>query len=195
MEQGFGTRFKEMREMENLARQRGARAAKLIPAHQVIVDERVRLKCQVPLCPEYGFNLMCPPALPPVDEFRSMLERYSWALLLQVAVPVGAEDAPAREEDGYRGQSQLHQLVNDLEGEALRRGYTLAAGLIGGTCRLCATCVGQGSAETCRHPFRARPSMEAMGIDVQDTCREAGLSLGEFPVNREVIWTGLLLLD
>lgn len=190
-----GTGFMEFRELEARARELGADRARLIPADQVVVDERVRLKCQVPLCPEYGHNLMCPPALPSVSEFRRMVQGYSWGLLVQVRASL--EDAPTegREEAGYQGAHQLHRLVQDLEREAMSRGFSLAAGFIGGTCRLCTRCVGQGSGEPCRHPFQARPSMEAMGVDVQATCRRAGLDPGGFPVSEEVLWTGLVLLD
>ncbi len=190
-----GTGFMELRGLEQRARELGAAAARVVPADQVVVDERVRLKCQVPLCPEYGHNLMCPPALPSVSQFQRMVQAYRWGLLVQVRAPLEETPPEGREEAGYRGARQLHRLVQELEREAMSRGLSLAAGFIGGTCRLCARCVGQGSGEACRHPFEARPSMEAMGIDVQATCRRAGLNPGGFPVSEEVIWTGMVLLD
>jgi len=45
----------------------------------------------------------------------------------------------------------------------------------------------------CRFPFQARPSLEAMGIDVVATLKNVGLSLA-FPVQGRVTWTGLILL-
>lgn len=43
----------------------GASRAKAVDVAEIIVfDERCRLKCFVPLCPEYGSNLLCPPNLP-----------------------------------------------------------------------------------------------------------------------------------
>ena len=50
------------------------------------------------------------------------------------------------------------------------------------------------SAEQCRHPFEARPSMEAVGIDVVATAEAAGLSV-ELPAEDHPAWTGLLLID
>ena len=61
---------------------------KLINASDVIVDERVRLKCQIPICETYGKNLMCPPFMPPVKEFRAALARYDKALIVQLQVPL-----------------------------------------------------------------------------------------------------------
>ena len=39
----------------------GASDAKIILSREVIVDERVRLKCSVPKCPLYGSSPSCPP--------------------------------------------------------------------------------------------------------------------------------------
>ncbi|NPV45039.1 MAG: hypothetical protein HPY70_13875 [Firmicutes bacterium] len=47
--------------------------------------------------------------------------------------------------------------------------------------------------EKCSNRSRARPSLEAVGIDVIGTCKNA-----DMPVSFEkgqVIWTGLILLD
>ncbi len=56
----------------------------LIDISNIVIDERVRLKCQVPICDSYGKNLMCPPYVPTVAEFRKALKLYSSAILLQV---------------------------------------------------------------------------------------------------------------
>lgn len=37
----------------------GASLAEIVPANWVEIDERVRLKCSVPLCPYYGKNIYC----------------------------------------------------------------------------------------------------------------------------------------
>ena len=54
----------------------------------MVVDERVRLKCQVPLCDDYGLNLMCPPNVMPVSDFVQTLSRYRFAVLLQLNCPI-----------------------------------------------------------------------------------------------------------
>ena len=86
----------------------------------------------------------------------------------------------------------LSNMMLKLEGEALKRGYRFAAGFSGGECMLCNECVGPG--ETCRHPFLARPSMEAMGIDVVETLRNVGVEI-VFPVTDRLELWSLLLLD
>jgi predicted metal-binding protein len=55
-----------MKQLINEANQLGATKAKIIPVSFIVVDERVRLKCLVPLCDKYNQHLMCPPHLPSV---------------------------------------------------------------------------------------------------------------------------------
>jgi len=173
--------------------ERGASAAVLIDVADIIVDDRVRLKCQVPLCDNYRKNLMCPPYVPTVQEFRDALKRYATAILLQVSAELGQADPVAPSEEIYLPAKKLHELVHFGEKEAFASGFRFAAGFIGGCCRLCNECVAADGGMQCRFPFRARPSMEAMGIDVFATVEKAGLPV-TFPISDTVIWTGLILL-
>jgi predicted metal-binding protein len=188
------------------ARSLGAVEAVVMSASDVVVDERVRLKCQIPRCANYSRNLMCPPNVPSLDEFRRALARYHHAILLQF--PIGTTEKEVKGKlkgkklEKLAGQEAYRQLMRDsmksmleslaaLEKEALYGGYYLALALSGGTCALCDECAGPGGA--CRHPFMSRPSMEAMGIDVVGTARNAGLVV-EFPP-KEPRWVCILLVD
>lgn len=175
--------------MKATLRRGGATEVRPISIESVVVDERVRLKCQVPLCDSYGRNFTCPPLLPPVSEFREMLARFDGAVLVQVS----AEGPFHPQEDVFIYAKQLHDLMNSAERMAFEGGFRFATALIGGCCRLCDECAAVRPGEPCRHPFRARPSMEAMGIDVMATLDKAGLP-GRFPVRDRVDWTGLLLI-
>lgn len=179
----------ELAELVRTAYAAGATQAVLIPAAAVVVDERVRLKCQVPLCANYGRRLVCPPNLPPVAVVRQIVERYQEALLLTVRTSLTGSDAEKRQA-AHEAALRLHRAVNAVERAALPQ-FPLAAGFIGGECRLCEECVGPGG--TCRHPFEARPAMEGMGMDVVAICRKAGVPL-KFPVQDEVTWVGLVLV-
>jgi len=129
----------------------------------------------------------------PVEEFRKVLGCYEEAILLQTEglINILTDGKPGR--DVFAPAGKLHDLVNLGEREAFRSGFRFAAGLIGGCCRLCEVCVAIDNSRICRFPFRARPSMEAMGIDVVATLEQSRLSL-TFPVSDRVIWTGLILL-
>ena len=191
----------------------GARAARPLPALEVVVDPRVVLKCRVPLCAGYGRNLMCPPFAPTGEQFAAALRRYSLALVAQQGIPLTATDVQRRYDGkgidelqaskAYQGalaagQNDFAAVLDGLEREALSLGYVFAAAFGGGECRLCETCVaavtGASTTAPCRKPFRARPSMEAVGIDVLATAAAAGLPI-QMPAGDDPVWTGLLLLD
>ncbi len=191
----------------------GARAARSLPARAVVVDPRVTLKCRVPLCTGYGRNLMCPPFVPTAAEFAATLSRYTVALVVQQPIPLTATDIASRyagrglgeltANADYQGvlaasQNALDTILTALEAQALAEGCAFAAGFGGGECRLCEACVaaqtGTSSTEPCRRPFLARPSMEAVGIDVLATAAAAGLPV-QMPATDTPVWTGLLLLD
>jgi predicted metal-binding protein len=200
------------------ARALGADRVAPLPAAGVVVDERVRLKCLVPRCSSYGKNLMCPPAVPAPDEMRAALARYRLALVVQQRIPAnraaadeafaGRTYAEGRAEGGRDGdgdgrvavggvlasQAAFARLMSALERAAFGLGYRFAAAFAGGECVLCEECVGQGSGAPCKHPFEARPSAEALGVDLVATAQAAGLDV-TFPAADDARWTGLLLID
>jgi predicted metal-binding protein len=199
---------------------KGAWKAKAFSARKVVVDERVRLKCEIPLCPHYGTTLTCPPNVPTVEEFRTALRRYRTAVLVQTRAPLslamddfdkevvlkflethnaspvqkGGEPDEARRnlEDVKLQAVRLHKLVNEVEAQAVSLGFHYALGLIGGDCMLCPKCAGPGTG--CRRPYQARPAMEGVGIDVVKTSRNAGLAF-DIPPKHEVVWSGLVLIE
>lgn len=183
-----GATLDKFAEIRNFALEKGFFRAVVILANQVVVDERVRLKCQVPCCPNYGHNLRCPPNVMPVAEFREVISRYSAVLVVQVKA--GGAD----ERSLVMAERNVQILLGDLEKKALAMGWYLAAGLGAACCRMCEECVGASSGLPCRNPGQARPSAEAMGIDVLRTAERAGIP---FSLNDpgEVIYTGILLLD
>lgn len=212
---------KKTKELEAFAREKGADRTKTFSARSVVIDERVRMKCQIPLCPHYGRTLTCPPNIPTVDEFKKALSLYKKALLVQMVSPLKTDvESYDREEvreftknpakktkkkggdnpedvddfaDVKSAAKRLHTLVNEVELKAMGLGFHYALGLIGGECMLCAECVGVGSGHACRRPYEARPSMEGVGIDVVATSEKAGLPF-ESPPKNEIVWSGLVLI-
>ncbi len=196
----------------NLAKELGATNAVSFDAKGVVVDERVRLKCLVPLCDDYGLNLMCPPYVMSVQEFRKVLAKYTWAILIQIEVPIKAEmkkeirkasDVAALYKsaqfmDSYKKsfdpiKLKLHHIINKVEAKASMLGYRFATGFKAGSCKLCPECVTRNSKESCRNPFKSRPAMEAVGIDVFKTAENAGLPF-DIPVKNKAVWNGLVLV-
>lgn len=60
--------------LRTLALNLGATEARVIPAEEIVVENRVVLKCRVG-CDDYGKKLTCPPFTPKVDEFRAVYAR------------------------------------------------------------------------------------------------------------------------
>jgi predicted metal-binding protein len=164
----------------------GASAAEIIPASSVVVQERVWLKCLVPLCDMAGTNPCCPPYTPQPDFIRKALSQYRWAVLFKRDVRslekyIATSVAQQKEKRGLAVEKKFHrktyEIVGRLEVYAQTEGYDLAMGFACGSCRsnLCnkAPCAFLEKGE-CRFPLQARPSMEAVGIDVFDLCNKVG---------------------
>ncbi len=188
-----------------IAQKAGATSARLIPSRMVVVDERVRLKCEIPRCAGYGQYLTCPPYVMKVEDFSRILSRYKWCLLVQVeAKSIDSLDKAKGGIDAtiHKKNKNVHrpfklkllEVVGAVEAAAFKRGLPFATGLVGGSCVLCERCVDNKSSGACRNPFRARPPMEGVGIDVVQTAQNAGLPI-HLSSAKNVRWTGLILLD
>ena len=166
-----------------LALESGASEAALIPASDVTIDERVRLKCVVPRCIRAGETPNCPPHAPDLDLVRRALDRFSWAILFKCNVEPIEEYMPGRGATKAEKRRVLSfhkkgsEVVCALERQAYKDGYHLAMGFGGGSCKdyLCHGVICQFlDSGRCRFPHRARPAMEAVGIDVVALINRAG---------------------
>jgi predicted metal-binding protein len=139
----------------------GATHAKQISPESVVTAPWVRLKCQFG-CPGYGRSHCCPPDTPTPEETRKILDSYRRALLFHIEVP----DMPEKEKH-YRN---FFDVLVDLEGEIFKDGYYKAFVFLAGPCRLCKKCA-KLEDKDCTFSARARPCMEACGMDVFQTAR------------------------
>jgi predicted metal-binding protein len=192
------------------AKKLGAVDAVTAKASDIVVDIRANLKCQVPLCPYYGNNLMCRPYVMKASEFQEILSKYTYAVLIQAEIAIPEEVIQAAYEENnlsdlwqnyeqsfsstWNELNTFDEIINKVEAAAFNLGYRFAAGFSGGTCKLCDECVAKQPGESCRHPFKARPSMEAMGIDVIKTIEKAGLT-ATAPSMNIIIANGMVLVD
>jgi predicted metal-binding protein len=199
----------DLKELCSFAVKSGAIRAKVVDVGLITVDERVQLKCRYPPCLYYGANLMCPPYTPSAKEFREYVAKYRSAIIVQIETPIEEEIQKRIKRKGSKleelvkdeelieqtrlmeGWKKLNAVVSAVEREALNKGYHLSLGLTAGTCRLCARC---DLKWPCKHPWEARPSMEAVGINVHETAKNAGLEL-RWNVKDLMTLTGLILID
>jgi predicted metal-binding protein len=110
---------KIMKQLQIEAIQLGATKAKVIPVSSIMIDERVRLKCLIPLCDQYNQNLMCPPNLPSVKEFRRSIKKYSKALYVQLAFE---KKRKVYKTEVRRYGLWIHNIIHELERKALYLG-------------------------------------------------------------------------
>ena len=152
----------------------GALAARMVRPADVETAEWVRWKCQFG-CGGYATSLMCPPHSPTPEQTRRMLDGYRTAVLF--------ESPPGK----------AKQIAADLERRLFLDGHYKALGLGAGPCMLCDECDFEGP---CRHPHRARPSMEACGIDVYATARKHGFVINVVRTRRDPQhYFGLVLIE
>ena len=167
----------------------GASMAEVIPANWVEIDERVRLKCSIPLCPYYDKNIFCPPHGPSLELMRKAVARYSQAILFAVEVIPVDEFADRSKERGavVKWAKKCLEIAGRIETMAFGNGYYIATGFGQYSCLriLCGLercLVLEGS--YCPYPLKARPSMEGAGMDVFGLVTKVGWDI--YPIYRSV---------
>jgi len=199
--------------LRTLALDLGAAEARVIPAEDIVVENRVVLKCRFG-CDDYGKKLTCPPFIPKPDEFRKMLKDYKHALIVKFKSPAKADgevsksllrsqyDSTMSKElrekaskfwSEWKGDKKRILLaVLELERAAFIKGYTFAVGFTSGSCGLCENCNVQ--AGICLHPTMARCPEHAVGINMKKTAEKAGIPI-TFPIKEKPEPTALILID
>ena len=148
---------------------------------------------------------MCPNYVMSVQEFRELLSKYMWVVLIHIEASITANmKTEIQQANGvamlYASQKfmivykkifgpirlKLHRMVSKVEAKVNMLGYRFATGFKAGTCRLCPECVVKSLDNVCRHPYQSRPSMEAVGIDVLKAAENAGLPF-DFPVKEKAV--------
>jgi predicted metal-binding protein len=144
----------------------GGVEAKVVHPSSVVTAPWVRLKCQFG-CVRFGKGYCCPPDTPRPEEMRKILDAYDRAILFHII-------AEKRSGKGRRDLLQkIFRSLVDLEGEIFKDGFHKAFVLLAGPCDLCQECA-KVTGGGCHFGNRARPSMEACGIDVYQTARNNG---------------------
>jgi len=154
----------------------GVIEARMISPADVETAAWVRLKCQFG-CDGYGLCLVCPPFTPTPEQMRKVLDGYKRAVLIH-----------------FEPDADAKAIVANLERQIFLLGCWKAFGLGAGPCYFCKEC--DIEQKQCRHPERARPSMEACGIDVFSTVKKVGLPIEVVRTTRQCPnYYGLILID
>ncbi len=178
--------------LQKTALERGADDAVVIPAAEMIVDPRVRLKCLIPKCYMSGGCAHCPPHGLSVQEVRKLVGSYEWGVFFRVQVDskiIAAPGIHAGIEQGIADSQGnvmnlgghyilVFTIVKVIEKYARQAGYE-TFGFGAGNCKdpfcfLQPVCRLLVSPEGCRNPDLSSYSMESCGMDVYTMAARVG---------------------
>lgn len=149
----------------------------------VVFEERVKLNCFY--CKHYGLSWKCPPRTPQVD-YQKLVREYEHGVFARLELPFTQDDlADVR----VRSTNELHRALLKLERYLWDHNRPLALSFIGGSCKLCKNGCGK---DRCNHPYEARMSMEAAGINVVKSLEKYGITVA-FPPKNTLVRVGMLL--
>jgi predicted metal-binding protein len=151
--------------LEALFRDHGYEDYQWLDPAEIVVAQWVRMKCTFG-CPNYGRKAACPPQTPAVEECRRFFQEYRAAVVFHLRVRF---DHPP---DRFAWYKKATLDLAKLERRVFLAGYEKAFFLLLGGCSLCRECAGERA--SCKHPELARPSPEAMAVDVYSTVRKLG---------------------
>lgn len=139
------------------------------PATELVFMPEVRDMCASGRCGKYGKCWTCPPACGTLEEARERVSAFSWGILLQSTGEMeDAFDAETLMETEDAQKARFEAFVTRLRsGFPADAFYPMGAG----GCSICTRCTYPDA--PCRFPDRAIPSMEALGLMVNDVCKLA----------------------
>jgi predicted metal-binding protein len=146
---------------------RGAIEAALIPVSEIEVSDNLASICRYPGCHNYGASPGCPPNVEGPNAFREWLKEAEKTIFIKIEVPMESLLSFECREI----MRLLHEVVADIEQEAVSEGYIKSKGFAGGSCKelFCGTytdCNVLERKSDCRNPGRPRPSMSGFGVNV-----------------------------
>jgi len=151
--------------LEVLFRRHGFEDFKWFPPKDIVTAQWVRMKCLFG-CAGYGTCGTCPPNTPPVEECARFFRDYGRGVIFHFEKKV---DKP---EDRHAWSRDVNARLIKLEREVFLSGKVKAFMLPMDSCSICSQC--SGSRDKCKNPRQARPSADAMAVDVYATVLRAG---------------------
>ncbi|MDY1591458.1 MAG: DUF2284 domain-containing protein [Methanofastidiosum sp.] len=175
-------------QLESLSKEIGLKEFIEFDPSLLIPEERIRGYCYQDLCGNYGKHYMCPPFIGTVEEIKSRLGGYNKAILVRYTEEF---DATRDKMKVKRSKIDFHKKILELENFLSQKGIE-SWGLVGGSCSFCIECKAITN-RSCKHPHKARPSLESLGIDVQKLLDNFGLDNKFYP--DKIVWTGCILIN
>ncbi len=151
----------------------GADDARLISTDVIVVEPQLIELCKSPGCEGYGKSANCPPHVMSPKEAIFLINNYHQALVFKTHHSPEA----LLGEKHHREFRKIFLICSALERKIARLGDYSPFGLGAGSCKpvFCekSPCAVLEGGE-CPHPELARPSMEALGVNVFKLAEEVG---------------------
>jgi len=168
----------DLRQLLQTAGKLGASDAMVIRSDDIVVDDDLANLCLGnPPCKNYGLSISCPPHVPGPSEFRVWQKQSSYSMVVKIDAPSEILFSSGRREIGQL----LHEIVAEIEQEAIGMGYVGSKALASGSCKIIfchdhLECRSLSKQAACRNPNSSRPSMSGFGINVSQLMQTAGWS-------------------
>jgi predicted metal-binding protein len=155
-----------LNELKEKAAKFGASDATIVESTIIPIEDEIIKYCQEPLCASYGKSAHCPPHASRPAVARKLLKSFQKALLFKIDVATKV----LMSDESHKAFRKIYEIASQLETEAQIAGFVHAKGLAAGSC-LPVFCMKNKCRvieedKECRFPSLARPSMEAIGINV-----------------------------
>ena len=180
---------------------------KLISVDKVKIGEWSRWKCKYG-CKAFGKHLNCPPYVPSPEETRRLIMCYERAIVARFDAKPNKGVLPSHIHHFlWDAIKELYDKMYELERYAFLSGYYKAFAMVGLCCAYCPECIPEQEQvdlmdhavkRFCVHQHKMRPGMEACGIDVFTTVRNAGYEVEVLKspyTYGGITFFGLLLLE
>lgn len=155
----------EYKNVNELIKKYGFEDFKWIEGKEIVVSQWVRFICNFS-CDYYGTNAVCPPNVPTIDECRRFFTEYSSAVIIHLEKPYNPE----------KTSSEIFEKIDknllELEKEIFLNGFYKVLVFPATICYLCKHCPDERS--NCHFKTKARPTPEALGVDVFETVKKIG---------------------
>ncbi len=176
---------------------------KVISTDKVVVGDWVRWRCRYG-CKAYGKHLNCPPHVPSPEETKKLIRCYKSAIVARFDAKPNPGVQPSHIHHFlWDAIKAFYDTMFEMERHAFLSGYYKAFGMVGLCCAYCDECIPErekffehAMKRFCVYPHRMRPGMEACGIDVFRTVRNAGYEVEVLssPYDK-ITFFGMLLLE
>ncbi len=149
--------------IKGILQKHGIEDFKWINPHDIVVSQWVRMKCMYG-CKDYGNTATCPPNVPTVAECERFFKEYKYVAVIHF------EKAVDQPEDRFPWTRKINQKLLTIEKEIFTLGYERVFLLFMDSCNICKSCTEKK--EDCKEPRLARPTPEALAMDVYTTVRK-----------------------